>query len=267
MSSPDRFQRALARKRSTQKREPRAIAPELFLLMRVVCRATGTNPTCLSHQMEPTRRKPRRVVMTLLERAECTRALVKHSKASIRRTRADIACTKAEINLVRVEIDRARTKMGGIDLDVASAEEADADAHRSRPAQRVNGNSSCPASTKPNSELPAADSGPGGRAFQSMAWPAWIDDKEPEREWRAMIYVKNPSKEEIQDLINASEDRTAKWIRDSANGDLYLWPAEACLHADVARALRCRDYTQGITSGDEQKVASGMAMLLAKAAP
>ena len=61
-----------------------------------------------------------------------------------------------------------------------------------------------------------------------------------------MRAVRNPSREVILLLINTSEEYAAKWIKDAVTGDLYFWRAEKFLHEDVAKALRCRDYTQGI---------------------
>lgn len=65
-----------------------------------------------------------------------------------------------------------------------------------------------------------------------------------------MIPVRNPSKDEIKALIAQSEHKAAKWLKDSATGDTYFWPAEIHQHAEVARALKIEDYTKGIAVDD-----------------
>ena len=65
-----------------------------------------------------------------------------------------------------------------------------------------------------------------------------------------MIPVRNPTKEEIKSLIDQSEHKAAKWLKDSATGDIYYWPAEIYQHMAVASALKIEDYTKGLAVDD-----------------
>ena len=53
-----------------------------------------------------------------------------------------------------------------------------------------------------------------------------------------MIPLRNPTNQEIKALINQSANKAAKWLKDTATGDIYYWPAEIYQHAAVATALK-----------------------------
>jgi len=65
-----------------------------------------------------------------------------------------------------------------------------------------------------------------------------------------MIPVRNATKAELKALIDQSEHKAAKWLKDTATGDTYYWPAEAYQHAAVACALKIENYTKGIAVED-----------------
>lgn len=65
-----------------------------------------------------------------------------------------------------------------------------------------------------------------------------------------MIPVRNPTKQEVKALIEQSEHKAAKWLKDSATGDTYYWPAEIYQHAAVAAAMKIEDYTKGLAVDD-----------------
>lgn len=61
---------------------------------------------------------------------------------------------------------------------------------------------------------------------------------------------KNPTKAVIAGIIKASEHTAAKWLKDTATGDMYYWPAEKYQHAHVAAAFAVQDYSKGIATLD-----------------
>lgn len=65
-----------------------------------------------------------------------------------------------------------------------------------------------------------------------------------------MIPLRNPTTQEVKALIDQSEHRAAKWLKDSATGDIYYWPAEIYQHAMVASAMKIKDYTKGLAVDD-----------------
>lgn len=65
-----------------------------------------------------------------------------------------------------------------------------------------------------------------------------------------MLPIKNPTKEEIKEIIGQSEHKAAKWLKDTATGDMYYWPAEVYQHAAVAAAMKVADYTKGLATLD-----------------
>lgn len=65
-----------------------------------------------------------------------------------------------------------------------------------------------------------------------------------------MIPLRNPTNQEIKALINQSANKAAKWLKDTATGDIYYWPAEIYQHAAVATALKIEDYTKGLAVDD-----------------
>lgn len=62
--------------------------------------------------------------------------------------------------------------------------------------------------------------------------------------------TKNPTKTETAAIVRASEHTAAKWLKDSATGDMYYWPAEKYQHAHVAQFYQVLDYTKGIATID-----------------
>ena len=62
----------------------------------------------------------------------------------------------------------------------------------------------------------------------------------------SMHPVFNPDKEKISELINLSEQKAAKWLKDLDTGNLWYWPASWVTHANVAAELGIKDYEKGI---------------------
>lgn len=60
-----------------------------------------------------------------------------------------------------------------------------------------------------------------------------------------MKLVKNPDARQLNELIEASTHKAAKWIKGS-DGSVYAWPAEAMIHADAAKLAGIAEYTKGI---------------------
>ena len=65
-----------------------------------------------------------------------------------------------------------------------------------------------------------------------------------------MIPIRNATKEEVKALIDQSEHKAAKWLKDATTGDIYYWPAEIYQHAAVASAMKIADYTKGLATLD-----------------
>ena len=61
-----------------------------------------------------------------------------------------------------------------------------------------------------------------------------------------MILLRNPSAEQIQGLIEASHNETAKWIEDKATGEKWFWPADQAFHAHIAGLLHITEYNKGL---------------------
>lgn len=61
-----------------------------------------------------------------------------------------------------------------------------------------------------------------------------------------MILCKNPSPQKINELFKQSKHNAAKWLKDSATGDIYYWPAEMEQHAIAAKMLHISKYTKGL---------------------
>ena len=61
-----------------------------------------------------------------------------------------------------------------------------------------------------------------------------------------MLLTQDPSKEKIQELIEQSEMKAAKWIKDLEDGHVYYWPASWTTHAQMAGKLQIKDYEKGI---------------------
>ena len=61
-----------------------------------------------------------------------------------------------------------------------------------------------------------------------------------------MIIAKNPTHEKLQEIINLSKDKAAKWIEDPENNSRYFWPSDQSFHADVAKILHISEFNKGI---------------------
>lgn len=66
-----------------------------------------------------------------------------------------------------------------------------------------------------------------------------------------MLLACNPSQEAIKRIIESSEQRAAKWIKNKATGELWFWPAEAAQHKSVAALVGIEDYEKGIAVTEE----------------
>ncbi len=62
-----------------------------------------------------------------------------------------------------------------------------------------------------------------------------------------MNIIQNPTTEKIAELIEQSEMKAAKWLKDLESGDLYYWPADWVQHASVAADLKLKDWEKGIS--------------------
>ena len=57
---------------------------------------------------------------------------------------------------------------------------------------------------------------------------------------------KNPSLEVINELIQHSEMKAAKWLKDLDTDDLWYWPADWKSHHDMSVELEITNYEKGI---------------------
>lgn len=61
------------------------------------------------------------------------------------------------------------------------------------------------------------------------------------------MYIKrNPSPDEIQQLIANSSEKAARWLCDEDTGDIWYWASDVAFHRDVANVLRIDKYTKGL---------------------
>ncbi|MBT3206680.1 MAG: hypothetical protein HOM14_15925 [Gammaproteobacteria bacterium] len=63
-----------------------------------------------------------------------------------------------------------------------------------------------------------------------------------------MLIVKNPSDEKLQEIINISKDKAAKWIEDPETKDKYFWPFDQAFHVQVAKKLHIPKFEKGIAT-------------------
>jgi len=64
-----------------------------------------------------------------------------------------------------------------------------------------------------------------------------------------MIASKNPPQDKISELIQQSEQKAAKWLKDLDTGDLWYWPAaDWTSHHDMAKTLHIENYEKGIAA-------------------
>jgi hypothetical protein len=60
----------------------------------------------------------------------------------------------------------------------------------------------------------------------------------------------NPPRSQVVEIIKSSEHTAAKWLKHTATGDMYYWPAEKYQHAHVAATFMVEDYTKGLATLD-----------------
>ena len=65
-----------------------------------------------------------------------------------------------------------------------------------------------------------------------------------------MILSHNPDSGEFAVIISRSEQKAAKWIKDTETGDVWAWPAEQAFHAKMAEILHVEKYDKGIAVND-----------------
>lgn len=62
-----------------------------------------------------------------------------------------------------------------------------------------------------------------------------------------MLLMRNPTNSGIIELCKKSSVNAAKWLKDTATGNMYYWPADQMRHAEFAEQLNITDYTSGIS--------------------
>ena len=63
-----------------------------------------------------------------------------------------------------------------------------------------------------------------------------------------MLIVKNPSNEQLQEVLDHSKNKAAKWIEEPETKDKYFWPSDQAFHADVAKKLNIPVFEKGIAT-------------------
>jgi len=58
----------------------------------------------------------------------------------------------------------------------------------------------------------------------------------------------NPGKDEVDQLIEQSEMKAAKWLKDLDTGDYYYWSSDWEQHASVANDLKLNNWDKGIVT-------------------
>ena len=61
-----------------------------------------------------------------------------------------------------------------------------------------------------------------------------------------MLPSLNPDQQKINELIQKSEMKAAKWLKNLDSGDLWYWPADWTSHHDMAIELHIKNYEKGI---------------------
>lgn len=64
----------------------------------------------------------------------------------------------------------------------------------------------------------------------------------------SMNILQNPSQEKVAELIEQSEMKAAKWLKDLETGDLFYWPADWNEHSRIAETLQIKVYKKGIAT-------------------
>jgi len=63
-----------------------------------------------------------------------------------------------------------------------------------------------------------------------------------------MLPLRNPNQEEIDELIQKSDQKAAKWLKDLDTDELWYWPADWTSHHDMAIELHIKNYEKGIVT-------------------
>ena len=66
----------------------------------------------------------------------------------------------------------------------------------------------------------------------------------------SMHPVLNPDKGKISELIEMSDQKAAKWLKDLDTDNLWYWPASWVTHANMAAKLGIKHYDKGIVVDD-----------------
>jgi len=66
----------------------------------------------------------------------------------------------------------------------------------------------------------------------------------------SMHPVLNPGKVKISELIELSDQKAAKWLKDLNTGNVWCWPSSWVTHANMAAELKIEDYEKGIEFDD-----------------
>lgn len=80
------------------------------------------------------------------------------------------------------------------------------------------------------------------------SWPPRANTQKDGVGRRRFVADGNRTAGHIAHIIAASEHLAAKWLKDSATGGVWFWPAEQSTHADMSKALGVTDYTKGIAT-------------------
>ena len=62
--------------------------------------------------------------------------------------------------------------------------------------------------------------------------------------------ILNPTPQQLADLVNASSEKAAKWLKVTATGEMYAWRAEQHFHRDVAAwlGIEREEYKKGLAA-------------------
>lgn len=63
-----------------------------------------------------------------------------------------------------------------------------------------------------------------------------------------MLLTRDPTEEKIEWLIHQSDQKAAKWLKDSEDGHIYYWPASWTTHAQMADKLQIKEYEKGVVT-------------------
>lgn len=63
-----------------------------------------------------------------------------------------------------------------------------------------------------------------------------------------MLITENPSKDKLEKLIDLSEIKAVKWLKDLDGGQKYYWPADWRTHDTIAAVLQIYRYEKGVVT-------------------